>query len=137
MKNLIFALLLLPCFSYAVDAVPAAPAAVIAAMPEEAPVPPKNEAPKWLVSAMDTVAAVPVVGLVVVEVAKWLGVISSVLTILVTAILGILKVLSLVLPAARLANIAIWLAAAESSKVMYWLKFFSMYNATKSEEKKS
>ena len=124
-------------FLYAVEPAPA-PAAVVAAMPEEAPVvqPSVTEAPEWLVKALELVSSVPVVGSVVVEVAKWLGVISSILTILVTGILGILRVLALVLPAVKLANLVALVVALENSKVMYWLKFFSLYNAQKKTDLK-
>lgn len=89
------------------------------------------EAPEWLVKALELVSSVPVVGPIVVEVAKWLGVLSSVLTILVTAILGIIRALGVVLPAIKLADLAAKVLAFENSKVMYWLKLLSMYNAKK------
>jgi hypothetical protein len=124
-------------YLHAVEQAPKpAPAEVIASMPEEAPVVPSSvtQAPEWLVKSLELVSSVPVVGPVVVEVAKWLGVVSSVLTILVTALLGVLRVLSLVLPAVKLANLLSLVVALENSKVLYWLKFFSIYNVQKKTE---
>lgn len=140
MKTLFLTALILPAMALAAEQAAApqpAPAEVIAALPDEAPVvaPKVTEAPEWLVKAMDVVSSVPVVGPVVVEVAKWLGVIASILTILVTAILAAIKALSLVLPAVRLASLAAWLVKLEGSTVMFWLKFFSMYNAKREEKK--
>lgn len=87
--------------------------------------------PAWLTAIMAWLAAVPVAGPVVLSVAKWLGVISSVLTILVTAILAVLKVLQAVLPLVKLQDLAAKVAALEDSKALYWLKMLSMYNAQK------
>lgn len=135
MKYLILLTIAIPFYVFAQDP---APADVIAALPENPPIHSSvTDAPEWLESAMLAVSSIPVVGPVVVEIAKWLGVISSILTILVSAILALIKVLGLVLPAARLASIALWVAKLEGSAVMYWLKFFSMYNAKKDEQKKS
>lgn len=131
-----------PVLLWAVDLkpkeAPPAPAAIVAALPEEAPaVPSVTEAPQWLVKSLEAVESLPVVGPAVVAVAKWLGVLASVATILVTALLGILRALALVLPAVRLANLVAWVVAIENSQVLYWLKMVSIYNAKKNEEKKS
>lgn len=138
MKILAFTMLaaIAGTYLHAVEPAPA-PAAVIAAMPEEAPVaqPAVTQAPEWLVKSLELVSSVPVVGPVVVEVAKWLGVLASATTILTTALLGILRLLGLVLPAVRLANMVVWLVAIENSKVMHWLKLLSLYNAQKQEKK--
>lgn len=141
---LVFLLILLPVVIFGADAVtsPAAaanattaPPEVLAVMPELV-TPPVTHAPEWLVKALEVVSSVPVVGPVVVEVAKWLGVLSSVLTILVTAILAVLRVLTVVLPAVRLAGLVSVVAAVENSKVLYWLKLFSMYNAKQADQEK-
>lgn len=141
MKQLILILLIMPLFAYAADVAkdaPPAPAAVIAKLPDEAPVvalPAVVQPPDWLTKTLELVSSLPYVGPVVVEIAKWLGVLASVLTILVTALLGILKALALVLPAVRLANLVEVVVALQNSKVMYWLKFFSVYNAVNEEKK--
>lgn len=111
----------------------AAPAEVVAVMPEEAPKA-IHLPPAWLEKALDVAIAVPVAGPIVVEVLKWLGVISSVLTALVTALLGILWSLSKVLKLAKLVDLAVKVEALMNSPVMYWLKFLSMYNAKKVEK---
>lgn len=111
-----------------------APPEVIAAMPEEAPIVQTiTEAPSWLVTTLETVSSLPVVGPIIVEIAKWLGVLASIATILVTALMAILRALQVVLPAVKLASLVNWVIAIENSKALYWLKFFSMYNAKKKE----
>jgi hypothetical protein len=146
MKKIIFILLLAVSTSYAEEAkkevvavaapvteVKAAPAEVIAVMPEEAPVL-KNLPPVWLEKALDIVSSMPVVGPVVVEVLKWLGVVSSVLTALVTALLGILLTLRKVLNLAKLADLALKIELFMNGPIMFWLKYFSIYNAKKEEK---
>lgn len=132
MKKYLFLLMLLPVMAFAVDTLPEATPEVLAATPEV--VTTVTSAPDWLVKTMEIVSSVPLVGPITVEVAKWLGVISSALTILVTALLGVLRVLALVLPAARLASWVGVLVAFENSKIMYWLKMLSMYNATREKK---
>lgn len=116
---IILAVMLITAICVGQGAVPA----VVAASP--------TEAPEWLVKALELVSSVPVVGPIVVEIAKWLGVLASVLTILVTAILAVIRALGAVLPAIKMAELAAKVLAFENSKIMHWLKMFSMYNAKK------
>jgi len=110
--------------------------AEIPPMPDEFSVSPKHMPPQWLEKAMDVVSSLPFVGPYIVEIAKWLGVIASLLTILVTAVLGSLKVLSAALNLAKLADLALKVNKLANGPIMYWLSFFSMYNAKKQGEKK-
>ncbi len=105
---------------------------VVQALPDTAP-DAKFLPPEWLAKAMDVISSMPVVGPIVVEVAKWLGVAASILTILVTALLGVLRVLITSANLLKLAGLAAKLEVLMSGPIMYWLKFFSMYNAKKKD----
>ena len=48
-----------------------------------------TKAPAWLLSAMEYVASIPKVGPVVVEIAKWMGVLTTILAVLSTLLIGI------------------------------------------------
>lgn len=87
--------------------------------------------PTWLVQALDVAYKFPMVGPLAAKAAQWLGVILSILTILAGAAIGVIRALSTVLSAASLAPIAQKIASMEGSKVVYWLKFFSAFNAPK------
>jgi len=90
-----------------------------------------SEIPAILLQMMAIAKSVPVLGPIAVEVAKYLGLVASLLTILVTAILAAIRSLQVALPLLKLASLAAKIAAFEKSKVMYYLKFFSVYNAKK------
>lgn len=104
--------------------------AVVAPLPDTAP-PALHLPPPWLAKALDVASSVPIVGPIVVTAAKWLGVVASLATLLVTFLLGLIRVLGPVLNLAKLASIAAAIQAFENGTIMYWLKFFSMYNAKK------
>ena len=135
MKYIITFALLMPVLSYAAAVLPAPKyeTVVVAPMPDTAPSI-THLPPVWLEKVMDTASAVPVVGPVVVTALKWLGVLSSVLTALVTAILAIAMALQKLLPLTKLADLTIKVEAFMNGPIMYWLKFFSIYNAKKEEK---
>lgn len=140
-KNILMLVVVLaPIIGYTQEPVkaielPAATVTAIEALPDTAPsattIDPSLLPPPWLEKTMTTVSSMPVVGPYVVEVLKWLGVISSVLTALVTALLGVLMALQKVLQIAKLADLALKVEAFMSGPIMYWLKFLSVYNAKK------
>lgn len=113
---------------------PVVPAAITTAAPQQVSV---NLPPAWLENALDTAGDLPVIGPVLVTVMKWLGVFASIMTLIVTCVLGIARALVPVLNLAKLVNLASALEAFQSGTIMYWLKFFSMYNAKKPEGIKS
>lgn len=94
--------------------------------------------PAWLENALNFARRIPWVGPVVVEFTKWAGLFGGVMTLLVTTILGLLRILVPALNIAGLAAFALKVQIFENSPLMYWIKFFSMYNAVKKqpEEKK-
>lgn len=115
MKKLIFVLLLLPAAAFADGVV----APVLSLTP-----------PDWLGTVVQFLAAVPYVGPVIVEVLKWVGLISAVATAL-----SVLAQTLLALPevAARWAGAH---AIADKIKsvsdvVLPWLKWLSVFNVQK------
>lgn len=109
----------------------AAPSAPVVPLPETAP---KPEVPAYLETVLHIVESMPVVGPFLVTVAKWLGVLASALTLLVTAIMGLIKLLQPLLNMAKLTSIAGMLEAFMNGPIMYWLKFASIYNAKKADK---
>lgn len=87
--------------------------------------------PDWLARAISIGTSLPLVGPYLIEAMKILGVISSILTLLVSFLIAAMKVLVPVLKIAKMDSLAAFMEAFGSSNVMYWLKFFSMYNAKK------
>lgn len=104
----------------------AQPPVIVAAAPSDVAAP-----PAWLVQAMKTVEGVPVIGKIAVEVFKWAGVLGVIMTALVACLLTIAKALQAAGGFAKLAAVVAWASSFESGKIMYWLKFFSFYNAKK------
>jgi len=87
--------------------------------------------PEWLANAMYTIEKLPIVGPIAVEVFKWLGVISAIMTALVTCLLSISRTLFYAAKFGSVASLMAWVTKFETSKIMNWLKFFSIYNAKK------
>ena len=96
-------------------------------------VPESAAPPEWLSGAIDKASSVPVIGPYVITIAKYLGVLASIVTLLVTFLIGAIKVLMPVLNLVNLERAAAFLFRFQTSKIMYYLKFFSMYNAKKKE----
>jgi len=120
--------------SLAQDAASAVAAPVVPVV-EAAPVveAPKvlEQPPEWLVKTLEHIYAIPVVGPVVAKAVQWLGVIAVILSSLVAFLMVSVRALIPVLNYARLASFAMALQKFEASKVMYYLKYFSLFNAKK------
>jgi len=108
---------------------PPPPPAAATSQPVVAPDP--HALPEWLAKAIDTVEEVPIVGPYVSTAMKWVGLVAAVMTTVVTGLLGLILGLSSILKLAKLETWAASLQALTNGPVMYWLKFFSMYNAAK------
>lgn len=87
--------------------------------------------PAWAQQLIVTVEKLPVVGPIVAKLLLWTGIVASCLTALVACILTILNTLMGVLNLAGVVNVAAALAKFRDGKIMYYLKFFSMFNAKK------
>lgn len=97
-----------------------------------APVDPVFMPPSWLSKVMEYVLGVPVIGPIVIEIMKWLGVLASVMTSLAVCFTAVMKSLSKVLNAAKLLGLA---AKVDALYIKYapYLKFLSLYNVQKGE----
>ena len=86
--------------------------------------------PEWLESFLLTVAAIPKVGPIIVEVFKWLGVIASVFTALSVALTVIVKIPEVTARWAGADEFADSLAEI-NKKIQPWLKYLSVFNVQK------
>jgi hypothetical protein len=132
-----------PTFVLADNVIPQATAVTAPApAPVMTPVPPgvslpavavaePSAPPQWAQDIIVVAEKLPLVGPIVAKVMLWAGILSGILTTLVGAVLGILQLLLGVFNLTGLVNAAAWIAAFRDGKVMYWLKFFSMFNAKK------
>lgn len=99
------------------------------ALAQSVPLDPIFVPPHWIQDVLLLVKSLPVVGPYVVEALKWVGVVTVILTSLTGAILASLKALQGALKLAKLDDLAAKLAAFEQSKFIFWLKYFSSFNA--------
>lgn len=87
--------------------------------------------PEWLVNLLQMLHDMPLVGPYVAKAVQWLGVIVTIITSFTAAIWVSIRALSTVLSVAGLLAFADKLKAFENGKIMYWLKYFSAFNAPK------
>jgi hypothetical protein len=87
--------------------------------------------PVWAEQLIVAAEKLPLVGPYVAKALLYLGILSSILTVLVAAILTVLNTLMGSFNLAGLTQAAAWLSKFKDGKVMYWLKFFSVFNAKK------
>lgn len=116
--------LVIPAFSFG-DITPVATPTV--AVPQPA------APPAWAQEIMVSAEKLPIVGPVVSKVLLWSGIVAGILTTLVAALLSIVNTLMGVANLSGLNTVATALAKFRDGKIMYWLKFFSLFNAKKPE----
>ena len=114
----------------------ASPAPIAASVPDTAPAPVMvkdiNAAPPtWVQDLAVSIKSLPVVGPIVVKALNWIAVIVSILTALCAFLMVALKALSSIMNIASLTNFAASLQAFQDGKIMYYLKYFSAFNAQK------
>lgn len=101
---------------------------------------PVQEVPEWLDKVLAILQGIPVLGPIVTEILKYLGVFAVITTSLTAFLMTALRALVSVFNLAKLVDLAVKVKAFEDSKVMYYLKYFSLFNAPKKvvavEEKK-
>lgn len=120
-----------------VKSTPVAPVVAPVKSVEEIKLTVKDEAfvpPEWLQDALLNAKSIPVIGPFMVNAMKWLGVLVSVITALFAFLWALLRAGQVVLSAAKMAELAEKLAMLENSKLMYYLKAFSMFNAQKKDK---
>lgn len=93
--------------------------------------------PSWLEDAVVTAKQLPVIGPFVVIVFKWLGLLVAITTALFAFLWTVLKSLQGVANSTSLYGLSTKLAGIENSKVMYYLKAFSAFNAQKTDKPES
>lgn len=87
--------------------------------------------PQWATDVLMTAAKLPIVGPYVSKALLYFGILAALISSLVGFLLGAVVILQKGFSAAGLANFAAVLAAFRDGKIMYWLKFFSNFNAQK------
>ena len=132
------AFMLLFCSKQALaqDVATSTPAAIVQTVPVVAPVQTVQVAepaapPKWAEQLIVTAQDLPVVGPIVTKALLYLGIVSSILTALIACLLTLLNAISGVASLTGLAKYADKITLFKNGKVMYWLKYLSMFNAKK------
>lgn len=92
--------------------------------------------PNWLQDMIITIKKLPVIGPVLTVALQWLGVIATILTALVAFLLVSIRALTTVLTSLKLVELAEKIVTFQNSKIVYWLKYISMFNAQKPVEEK-
>lgn len=87
--------------------------------------------PTWAQDLIVTAQGLPVIGPIVAKLLVYIGILSSILTTLVGALLAVINTLMGVFNLAGLVSASTWLAGFRDGKIMYWLRFFSLFNAKK------
>jgi hypothetical protein len=109
----------------------------VSSAPAVVPIDPLFVPPVWLESVLMTMKGMPIFGPYIVKGMQWMGVILSVLTALTGALIVILRALSKVLNMAQLFTLVAKVENFEkNSMVVYWLKYFSAFNAPEKEKEK-
>lgn len=103
---------------------PPAPAAVVSVPAVAAP-------PAWAADILSVVSGLPVVGPYLSKALLYLGILAAILTALVAAALSILASLKGAFSWAGLDTAASAIQSFQSGQIMYWLTYFSNFNAKK------
>lgn len=87
--------------------------------------------PVWAQDMMTTAEKLPVIGPIVTKALLYLGIVSSLLTMFCAFLISVLGVLESAFSWSKLFTAATAIADFKNGKIMYWIKFFSMFNAKK------
>lgn len=87
--------------------------------------------PKWAEDLIMASQGLPVAGPFISKALLYLGIISSILTALTAFVLTVANVLKGISNIAGLTNFSMKVDDFKNGKIMYWLKYFSMFNAKK------
>lgn len=129
---LAFSILGVNSFAQPADPMPVAPAAATSTETIVA-VPSPAAPPEWAQTFIMTIEKIPGVGPVLTKGFVYLGILTSILTGFLAFLLSALSALSGVLNLAGLASLSSKIQLFRDGKFMYWLKFFSIFNAKKPE----
>lgn len=89
--------------------------------------------PAWAQDVMVAAQKLPVVGPIISKALLLLGIVAAILTALAGFLISALQALKAMFTWGGLTNAANAIVAFQSGRFMYWLKFFSMFNAQKRE----
>ena len=87
--------------------------------------------PTWMQNAFVTIKALPIVGPIVTKALQWLAVITSILTALCACVLLVLKSVAGIAAFSQLTELSDTITKFQNGKVMYWLRYASLFNAPK------
>ncbi len=87
--------------------------------------------PQWAQDLMVNAEKLPLVGPYVSKFLLYLGILSAIMTSILACILSVLNSLMGVMNLAGLTDAATKIANFRDGKFMYWLKYFSLFNAKK------
>lgn len=123
------------------DPSPAPSASPIAVSSAQSPAPPMVQGvvavaepaapPSWAQDLMVSAQKLPIVGPIVSKALLYVGILGSILTMLCGFLMAALSALSGTLQYAGLASAVQKIADFQNGKFMYYLKFFSLFNAKK------
>ncbi len=91
--------------------------------------------PKWAENLMVAAQKFPVIGPILAKVLLFTGIISSILTALAAFLLSSMSAISRGFNLAGLVVAAQKIEAFKKGKIMYWLQYFSLFNAEKPQAK--
>lgn len=94
-------------------------------------VPEASTPPQWVLDVLASAQKLPTIGPIISKAVVYLGVLCSLLTGLVAFLLTGINALKGVVNLAGLADFAAKLEAFKDGKILYYLKFFSAFNAQK------
>jgi hypothetical protein len=87
--------------------------------------------PTWALELLTTVQGLPVIGPLASQAIMYLGIFAAILTSITAALLAILSSLSGVMTFSGLTKAVAWIQGFKNGKIMYWLTYFSNFNAQK------
>lgn len=103
----------------------------VSAPPTMVPVPEPAAPPQWAQDVLMSAEGLPIVGPLVAKALVYAGILAAILSALVLCLLTILNALSGVLNFSGLATAVLAIQDFKNGKIMYWLKYFSLFNAQK------
>ncbi len=122
-------------FSQEVNVQPAAQSVAISQEIPKVQVAEPAAPPKWAEDVIVQAEKLPVVGPIVSKVLLYSGILSAILTSLIAFLLTSLYAVSKISQLAGANDLAAKVEEFKNGKVMYWLKYLSMFNAKKPEPK--
>ncbi len=110
---------------------PAAVTTAVVPPPALVAIPEPAAPPSWATDLLMNVSKLPVLGPYISKALLYLGILAAILTTLVGAALSVLASLQSAFKSAGLDGAAAAIAAFKNGKIMYWLTYFSNFNAQK------